>query len=90
MPRTRTNRRTGLDPAVHHPAHYAKTPNGVECIDAIYAALGREQFIGFLRGQILKYTWRLGKKGAARQDHQKAMWYAARLDQCLATKETQS
>ena len=42
---------------VNHPPHYAETDNGVECIDAIRAALGREQFIGFLRGQVIKYQW---------------------------------
>ena len=47
---------------VNHPPHYAETDNGVECIDAIRAALGREQFIGFLRGQVIRYQWRLGKK----------------------------
>lgn len=42
--------------AVQHPAHY--TQSGVECIEAIEAALGEEQFKGYLRGNIMKYLWR--------------------------------
>lgn len=38
---------------VAHPPHY--TQGSVECIEAIEAALGKEQFRGYLRGNILKY-----------------------------------
>lgn len=68
---------------VNHPAHYAMTDNGIECIDAISAALGKEQFIGFLRGQVIKYQWRLGKKGSSVEDNRKAIWYANKLDEVL-------
>jgi hypothetical protein len=68
---------------VNHPPHYAETDNGVECIDAIRAALGKEQFIGFLRGQVIKYQWRLGKKDSSVQDNKKAIWYATKLDEVL-------
>lgn len=68
---------------VNHPPHYAETDNGVECIDAIRAALGREQFIGFLRGQVIKYQWRLGKKADSVEDNRKAIWYATKLDEVL-------
>ena len=66
---------------VNAPPHY--TAGGVECIDAIEAALGPEQFIGFLRGQVLKYTWRTGKKDEHAQDVRKSIWYAERLAKCL-------
>ena len=69
--------------AVNHPPHY--TQGAIECIDAIEAALGPEQFIGFLRGQVLKYTWRTGHKGDAIEDARKAAWYQARLVRTLAT-----
>lgn len=46
---------------VNHPAHY--TSGTMECIEAIEAQLTREQFVGFLKGQVAKYLWRLGKKG---------------------------
>lgn len=67
---------------VNHPPHYAGE-GGIECIDAIRAALGREQFIGFLRGQVIKYTWRTGKKDSAEQDAKKCAWYQHRLVEVL-------
>lgn len=70
---------------VNHPPHY-DGENGIECIDAIRAALGREKFIGFLQGQVLKYNWRLGKKGEAVVDAQKAQWYQNKLVEVLNEK----
>jgi hypothetical protein len=66
----------GHDP-VHRPSHY--TSGAVECIDAIEAALGPEGFIAFLRGQVIKYNWRLGRKDAPPQDAGKAKWYMDKL-----------
>ena len=62
---------------VNHPSHYTQGP--VECIDAIASALGHDAFVDFLRGQVIKYMWRLGHKGDARQDAEKGTWYASRL-----------
>ena len=39
---------------VNHPPHY-QSDNGVECIDAIRAALGRDGFIAYCRGNAMKY-----------------------------------
>ena len=58
---------------VNHPEHYTK--GGIECIDAIKAALTAEQFIGFLRGQVIKYAWRADLKNATTQDLEKCAWY---------------
>ena len=66
---------------VDHPAHY--NSGAIECIDAIEAALGRDGFIAFLRGQVIKYQWRLGLKDAAAQDAAKADWYSRRLLEVL-------
>lgn len=66
---------------VDHPAHY--NAGGIECIDGIEAALSREQFIGFLRGLVIKYQWRLGHKDAAAQDAAKANWYGRKLQEVL-------
>jgi len=68
---------------VNHPSHYAESGNGIECIDAIRAALGREQFIGFLRGTVIRYQWRLGKKVDDVEDNSKAIWYANKLAEVL-------
>ena len=63
---------------VNHPEHY-QTADGIECIDAIAAALTPEQFAGFCRGNALKYLWRAGKKGSANEDLDKAIWYLERM-----------
>ena len=57
------------------PSHY--TRGAVECIDAIRAQLTEEEWQGFLRGQIAKYTWRLGLKGE--RDAEKILFYASML-----------
>jgi len=69
---------------VNHPAHYADNEMGIECIDAIRAALGKDGFIAFLRGQVIKYEWRLGKKADDVEDAQKAAWYANKLAEVLS------
>lgn len=66
---------------VNQPPHY--TQGDVECIDAIRSALGEEGFVAFLRGQVIKYTWRLGLKGDAAEDAKKAAWYQAKLIEVL-------
>jgi hypothetical protein len=67
---------------VNHPPHY--TAGHIECIDAIEAALGEAGFVAFLRGQVIKCSWRLGMKGPAAEDAAKARWYADRLAAVLA------
>jgi hypothetical protein len=61
---------------IHHPQHYGgDTP--YECIKVLEAWLQPEQFIGFLRGNSLKYLARAGKKGENyEEDLRKAIWYA--------------
>lgn len=66
---------------VERPAHYLA--GGIECIDAIEAACTPAEFIGFLKGQVIKYNWRLGLKGSRSEDAGKARWYAARLEAFL-------
>ena len=62
---------------VNKPIHYAG--NGeVECIDAIESALGRKEFLGYLRGNVFKYLWRYQSKGGS-EDLNKAQWYLERL-----------
>jgi len=51
---------------------------GIECIDALRAALGRDGFISFCRGNVLKYCWRYDKKGGV-EDLRKAHWYLERM-----------
>jgi hypothetical protein len=54
--------------------HYRE--GDIECIDAIRAALTPEEFRGFCKGNIIKYTWRERAKGGD-QDLIKLQDYAA-------------
>lgn len=65
-----------MNDPVNHPNHYMSDNSGIECIDAIQAALTKEQFIGFCKGNAMKYIWRAGKKkGSEDTDMRKAEWY---------------
>jgi len=61
---------------VNNPSHYNK--GGVECIEAIESMLTTEEFIGYLRGNSLKYRWRFRYKNGI-EDLYKARWYEDRL-----------
>jgi|TARA_R110000824_G_scaffold104160_2_gene247171 hypothetical protein len=62
---------------VNNPPHYNQ--GGVECIEAIESMLSVEEFIGYLRGNSLKYRWRFRYKNGL-QDLEKAMWYEKKLE----------
>jgi hypothetical protein len=64
------------DDMVDHPPHY-QSDTGVECIDAIRAALGPEGFRAHCRGTAIKYLWR--EKWDNCEDLKKAAWYLERL-----------
>lgn len=70
---------------VSHPKHY--TQGGIECIDAMEAALTPEEFRGYLKGQIMKYNWRLGLKDTPVQEVGKLQWYAERLRKFFVKQE---
>lgn len=53
--------------------HYCT--DSIECIDAIRAALGKEGFIAYCRGNVLRYTWRMGKKDDPVVEAEKARVY---------------
>jgi len=61
---------------VNSPPHYNQ--KGIECIDAIEAMLTHEEFVGYLRGNSLKYRWRFRYKNGI-EDLRKAEWYEKRL-----------
>lgn len=63
---------------VNHPSHY--TDGGIECIEAIEAALSNEEFRGYCKGNCIKYNWRERHKGGT-ESLKKAQWYLDRLIQ---------
>ena len=70
--------RMGMAPVTDqiNPDHYRQ--GGIECIDAIEAALTPEEFRGYCKGNVIKYTWRERHKGEA-VSLAKAAWYLRRL-----------
>ena len=72
---------------VNNPPHYNK--GAIECIDAIEAMLTHEEYIGYLRGNSLKYRWRFRYKNGV-QDLGKAKWYEQRLMETLKQNETRT
>ena len=65
---------------INHPPHY-QSDNGIECVDAIRAALGKEGFIAYCRGNVIKYQWRL--KANPAEDQGKSVWYANRAREAM-------
>lgn len=69
---------------VNHPEHYNQ--GTIECIDAIEAMLSQEEFVGYLRGNSLKYRWRFRYKNGI-EDLRKAEWYERKLLKVLEDKD---
>jgi hypothetical protein len=64
--------RKAAEANVNSPRHY--TMGGIECIEAIQAALTAEEFRGYCKGNVLKYVWRERHKGGT-ESLEKAAWY---------------
>lgn len=61
-----------------NPAHY-KVEGLPEAIDIINHLMHREEYEGFLWGNILKYAYRFGRKGDKAETAGKIEWYAKQL-----------
>lgn len=71
--------------AVNNPSHYKA--GDIECIDAIRASMSKEQFIGYLKGNVEKYVWRMSYKGRPVEDLRKARWYLDRMVEEVSSGE---
>lgn len=60
--------------SVNHPSHYTNSEKGIECIDAMIAAYGKEAVMAFCKCNAFKYQWRFDKKNGV-EDLKKAEWY---------------
>lgn len=56
---------------VNNPPHYQ---GEVEAIDAIKSSMTKEQYTGYLKGNIMKYLWRFERKNGI-EDLKKANVY---------------
>jgi len=70
---------------VNHPPHYNKTNR--ECIDIIEDSLTKEEFMGYLKGTIIKYTYRYPDKNG-QEDLEKAVWFINKLRDQEGSDET--
>lgn len=68
--------KSGSNP-VESPTHY--NAGSIECIDAIKESMSEREFLGYLKGNVMKYVWRYDYKGKAKEDLKKADWYLNRL-----------
>lgn len=66
---------------VNHPSYYNN--NSLETIEVIKGSLSKEEYSGFLKGNILKYISRADFKGKTIEDLEKAKWY---LDEFIKSK----
>ena len=62
---------------VNHPEHYCT--GGIETIDYMQAKLTHEEFIGYLKGNVIKYISRAGKKENTAEDLKKGKFYLDKL-----------
>lgn len=67
---------------VDHPDHYGGAENPYEVIKVLENWLTRDEFIGALKFNIIKYQARANKKAGA-EDYKKSAWYADRLAKFL-------
>ena len=60
----------------HDPKSTHYDAGGIETLDIIKAKLTPDQFIGYLLGNVIKYSTRLNHKDDPRRDAEKALFYA--------------
>jgi hypothetical protein len=75
---------------IDHPAHYAEAniPSGIECWDWYELAMTPEEFTGHMKGNVLKYIFRAGKKQYIVEDLEKARAYLKRWTKYLNGERT--
>tara|TARA_R100000742_G_C4248678_1_gene67252 strand:- start:197 stop:457 length:261 start_codon:yes stop_codon:yes gene_type:complete len=66
-----------INDPVNRPAHYNML--NVEAIDLIEMSMTEDDFLGYLKGNALKYIIRYKHKDNPEQDISKAIWYLEKL-----------
>lgn len=64
-----------------NPTYYKD--KSIETIDAIESQLTKDEFIGYLKGQVWKYLSRHRQKNGL-EDIKKAQWYLTKLEKILS------
>lgn len=65
---------------VDHPTHYNQ--GGIECIDAMVSAFGKEAVENFCLVNAFKYVWRTRDKNGL-EDVDKAIWYLTKYKELV-------
>ena len=63
--------------AVNSPEHYNMLD--IEAINLIEMSMTKDEFLGYLKGNVLKYIIRYKHKGKAGEDLDKGKWYLEKL-----------
>jgi hypothetical protein len=58
---------------------YYEVYDGIQAIDVIKEMLSKEEYIGFLKGNVLKYQLRLGKKDKVKNEITKINNYKSEI-----------
>lgn len=66
--------------SVNHPSHYNQ--GGIECIDAMVSAFGKEAVENFCLCNAFKYVWRNRDKNGF-EDIDKAIWYLTKIKELI-------
>lgn len=72
---------------IDNPKHYDLFADGTKSFDVIRNTLTPSEYIGFLKGSILKYRLRAGKKGDASVCIAKSYWYAEKLAEFVESQK---
>ena len=70
-----------IDKNVNHPDHYTSVK--VECIEAVQAAMSSVEYMGYCKGNVMKYLWRYRLKGKPNEDIGKALFYLKEIERIL-------
>ena len=73
-----TIKKMSKDP-VNNPEHYNMLD--IEAIDLIEMSMTKDEFQGYLKGNVLKYVIRYKHKGQPKQDISKGLWYLKKLEE---------
>lgn len=76
-----------VDNPVSHPSHY--TQGGIECIQAMEAAYGKETTAHFCICNAFKYLWRTERKNG-KEDIDKAIWYLNKYKELKFNERTEA
>ena len=77
MPENKSTHSSTKHDMVNSPKHYRM--QGVEAIDILEMSMTEEEFMGYLKGNMLKYIMRYKHKNKPKEDLQKAEWYLKKL-----------